>query len=265
MTQSIQDGGDFVFSDQNEYSFYLKGSVHIKSTKNDLDIDFLRQYLIGSKIDLERDLNNIMVKIYNATDHYSPAVPLKQLLEFVEGKQRACLIAGNWYQFSQNYIKFLTDAVDSIPMEKVKELVYDINEDVFNKRQSEENGYINRDKVLEIVGNKYKFEQMDLYKDETLYFVKFGIPQKLNYVIDQAVNTIKLLQNNQTLIRIADQEKAIKSICLWLVLDRKKINKVSEINSLIFHMKLLEWKRLTSSAGFLPFIKIQLKVDKKST
>lgn len=49
-------------------------------------------------------------------------------------------------------------------------------------------------------------------------------------------------------------------MCLWFVLDRKsKLDKLSQINSLIFQMKLLEWKRLTRNAGYTPKIIISYK------
>jgi len=87
-----------------------------------------------------------------------------------------------------------------------------------------------------------------LYKDEILHFVKFGTPQKMNYAIDQAINTVKLLQNNQSKIQINGEEKDVETICLWLVFDRKqKFSKLSELNSLIFHMKLADWKRLVQN------------------
>lgn len=39
---------------------------------------------------------------------------------------------------------------------------------------------------------------MNLYKDNILYFVKIGTPQKLGYVIDQSMSSINALKNNET-------------------------------------------------------------------
>lgn len=98
---------------------------------------------------------------------------------------------------------------------------------------------------------------MDLYKDGILYFVKKGTPQKLSYVVDQAVNTVKILQSNADQIRIEEEVVDVKGICLWLILKRATtIEKLSEINSIIFHMKLVEWKRILTDAGFTPLINI---------
>jgi hypothetical protein len=80
---------------------------------------------------------------------------------------------------------------------------------------------------------------MDLYRDETLYFVKKGTPQKLNYVIDQALNTVNLLRNNESKITYNGAELAVKKINIWLLISRNTdIMKISDLNSLIFLMKL---------------------------
>ena len=98
---------------------------------------------------------------------------------------------------------------------------------------------------------------MDLYKDSVLYFVKKGIPQKLSYVIDQAINTVKILQNNADSIEIEGEEMKVKGICLWIILERQTtIERLSNINSIILHMKLVEWKRILIDAGFQPLVNI---------
>ena len=103
--------------------------------------------------------------------------------------------------------------------------------------------------------NGYKIETADLYKDNTLYAVKIGKPQKLGYVIDQSMNTLKLLQNNQISDIIPNEE--IKTFSIWIILERaNEINKISDINSIIFLMKLVEWKKEVRDAGYQTLIKI---------
>ena len=117
-------------------------------------------------------------------------------------------------------------------------------------------GYINMDRNLSTEGlNGYKIETADLYKDNTLYAVKIGKPQKLGYVIDQSMNTLKLLQNNQISDIIPNEE--IKTFSIWIILERaNEINKISDINSIIFLMKLVEWKKEVRDAGYQTLIKI---------
>jgi hypothetical protein len=88
-----------------------------------------------------------------------------------------------------------------------------------------------------------------------LIFVKIGTPQKLSYVIDQATTTVKILQNRQSNIEINGSEVRIKGICVWIILDRKhKLQRLSDMSSLIFHMKLVEWKKAVRDANYQPRI-----------
>lgn len=250
-------GVDFIFSDQYEYSFYVNGDRNSLTDKGELTLDRLRQFISEKSVNIETQLNDVKVKVHNefAGDSY---VPLKKILDFVEENERYCLIDGKWYQFNQSYIDFLKEEVDSIDFES-REDVSDKTEQEFNQRKGRE-GFVNCDRLNETLCNKYKVEKVDLYKDKILHFVKFGTPQKMNYVVDQAINTVKLLQNNQSKIQINDEEQVVETICLWLVFDRKqKFNKLSELNSLIFHMKLADWKRIVQNARYKPIIYVSYR------
>lgn len=188
------------------------------------------------------------------------SVFLKETLDFVEENGRYCLIDGKWYQFNQSYLDFLREEVDSIDF-KEQEDVPDKTEKEFNQRKAKE-GFVNCDRLNESLCKKYKVEKVDLYKDKILHFVKFGTPKNMNYAVDQAINTIKLLQNNQSIIHINGEEKDVETICLWLVFARKqKFSKLSKLNSLIFHMKLADWKRIVQNARYKPMIYISYRKD----
>jgi len=250
-------GVDFIFSDQYEYSFYVRGNRDSRTDKGELTLDRLRQFISDKNVNLETQLNEIKVKVHNEFGR-DFSVSLKETLDFVEEKERYCLIDGKWYQFNQSYLDFLKEEVDSIDI-KVREDVSDKTEQEFNQRKGRE-GFVNCDRLNETLCKKYKVEKVDLYKDKTLHFVKFGTPQKMNYVVDQAINTVKLLQNNQSKIQINEEEKEVETICLWLVFDRKqRFSNLSELNSLIFHMKLADWKRLVQNARYKPLIYVSYK------
>jgi len=250
-------GVDFIFSDQYEYSFYVKGNRDSHTDKGELTLDRLRQFISENNINLETQLNEVKVKTHNEYGR-NFSVSLKEALEFVEEKERYCLIDGKWYQFNQSYLDFLKEEVDSIDF-KAQEDVNDKTEPEFNQRKGQE-GFINCDRLSETLCKKYRVEKIDLYKDKILHFVKFGTPQKMNYVVDQAANTVKLLQNNQSKIHIDDEEKEVETICLWLVFDRRqRFKKLSELNSLIFHMKLADWKRIVQNARYKPVIYVSYK------
>ncbi|MGQ9848198.1 MAG: DUF6119 family protein [Bacteroidales bacterium] len=250
-------GVDFIFSDQYEYSFYVKGDRESHTDKGELTLERLRKFISEKNINLKIKLNNIKVMVYNEFGS-NFSVSLKETLDFVEEKERYCLFDGKWYQFNQSYLDFLKEEVDSIDFKEQEEVV-DKTEQEFNQRKGQQ-GFVNCDRLNETLCKKYKVEKMDLYKDKVLHFVKFGNPQKMNYVIDQAINTVKLLQNNQNKIQINDEEKDVETICLWLIFDRQqKISKLSELNSLIFHMKLVDWKRIVQNARYKPIIYVSYR------
>lgn len=251
-------GVEFIFSDQYEYGLYIRGDRDSHTEKGELSLERLKKFITDQNIDLKQQVNDIRVKVYNESGR-DFSLPLKETIDFVEEKERYCLIDGKWYQFNQSYIDFLRDEVDSIVFVN-KEDIQDKNESEFNKRKGRE-GFVNCDKIHEVIDKKYKIEKVDLYKDTILHFVKFGIPQKMNYVIDQAINTVKLLQNNQSKIAINGEDKLVDTICLWLVFvnRKRKLNKLSDLNSLIFHMKLIDWKRIVQNARYKPLVYISYK------
>jgi hypothetical protein len=101
---------------------------------------------------------------------------------------------------------------------------------------------------------------MDLYKDNTLYFVKIGEPNNMAYVVDQALNIVRILKNTSEVIELNKEKVEVKSICLWIILERKNhIEKLSEVKSIIFKMKLVDWKKEVIDAGYIPIININYK------
>jgi len=251
-------GVDFVFSENNQYSFYVKGNMSRDMIYGDLNINRLIDFVNENKIDLKKQLNQIKVRIKNEHSRLR-SEPLKNVLDFVDD-ERYCLMNGRWYRFNQSYISYLQKEVDKIKIFNHDRLFLpkDLTEDQFNRDKVTE-GFLHFDKNFTFK-QKYKIEKMDLYKDNTLYFVKMGQPQNLGYVIDQSINTVRILQNNEEEIRIEGVKVNPENMCLWLILERKRtIQKLSELKSLIFLMKLVDWKRIVTSAGYTPIINIGYK------
>jgi hypothetical protein len=107
-------------------------------------------------------------------------------------------------------------------------------------------------------------EAWDLQKDETVYAVKIGTPQKLGYVCDQSINTLELIKKK---VNVKKLDTNFKNYCIWIVLDRaEKINKISEIKSIIFKQKVESWARRCFEFGITPKIKISyIKSGTKDT
>lgn len=253
-------GVNFIFPDEDEYTLRLKG--HKKLKVGSLSVESLRTFIEKEGINLHDSINDIKVYVHRefGRDYYQP---LKFYLDFVDDEDCYCLIDGQWYKFNQSYLDYLKKEVDTIKIEYDEnfDIQEDVDEDSFNNARQEKDGFIKFDKVLTSLDNKYRVEKMDLYKDNNLYFVKIGKPQKLSYVIDQAETTVKILQNRESRIEVNGEEVSIESICLWMVIDRKgRIEKLSDINSLIFHMKLVNWKKTVTEAKYKPRVFVNYRV-----
>lgn len=257
-------GVDFIFSDRDTYSFYLKGIYKEEIKPMELTIPNLMQFVKENGISLKESINDLKVKVHNEHGR-AHSQSIKSFLDYIDTKERYCLIDGKWHHFNKAYLDFLHKEINKIGFD------YDENfdiakgtiEDTFNKEMTTK-GYINCDKDLTTFEKRFKVEYADLYKENSLYFVKFGSAQKLGYVIDQAINTVNILQNDAGKVFLEEEEKEIKEICLWLGLERKtKIDALSDINSLIFQMKLANWRRLVIDAGFRPKVKVNYKEPKE--
>ncbi|MBU1684589.1 hypothetical protein KKC56_03975, partial [Patescibacteria group bacterium] len=176
----------------------------------ELNLTALRNFVNQQNINLTASINDIKVKV---SDEHNKGYtkPLKYFLDYVDD-DRHFLLDGKWHIFNQNYIEFLKKQID----ERIKIEIPDINfsnsaftqwrnalseeekvshgyaEYYFNSLREDE-GYKNLDRDITTLQQQYKIEKMDLYKDDVAYFVKIGTPQKLGYVVDQALATIKIL------------------------------------------------------------------------
>ena len=245
----------------------------------ELSLDALRNYLRQHDIDLATCINKIIIKVSDEHDK-GYAKPLKYFLDYVDD-ERHFLLDGKWHVFNENYIEFLKKQIDEhitidAPGIDFSNTEYDrwrstLSEEEKNtpsyaeyyfNTHREADGYMNMDRDITTLKQQYKIEKLDLYKDNTAFFVKIGTPQKLGYAIDQAMATIKILQSRTSAIQHNGTVIKPKKICLWLILERQTaLTKISEIKSLIFLMKLAEWQRQCSNAGYEPIVRISYRRD----
>lgn len=271
-SEATVSGVDFVFLDKNQYRFIFDRQR--QDIEGELNLAALREFINQQNIDLTVSINDIKIKV---SDEHNKGYtkPLKYFLDYVDD-DRHFLLDGKWHIFNQNYINFLKKQIDDritleIPninfsntaftqwrngLSDEEKTAHGYAEYHFNILR-EGDGYKNLDREIETLQQQYKIEKLDLYKDNTAYFVKIGTPQKLGYAIDQAIATIKILQSRTSSIQINGEEIKPKGICLWLIFERQtEITKISEIKSLIFLMKLGEWQRQCANAGYNPIIRV---------
>lgn len=257
-------GVDFIFADRDTYQFFVAGDASNKSDPVDLSVDNLVSFSRSRGLNLATNINDIKVYINNEHGR-GHSVPVKEFLDYIDN-DRYCLIDGKWHRFNDSYIQYLQNEVDRILW--VYDAGFDVPlgtiEDTFNEDKEQNQGYINIHKNFspldDPLAKKYKVEKMDLYKDGELLFVKIGNPQSLGYVVDQALNTVRLLQNNSTYIKLENEAVEVSTICLWIILDRaRNIQRLSTLNSIIFLMKLVEWRKVVIDAGFTPLIRVNYR------
>jgi hypothetical protein len=63
-------------------------------------------------------------------------------------------------------------------------------------------------------------EAWDLWSGKTVCAVKFGTPQKLNYVVDQATNVLEILRNRANVNKIPDFAR----YCLWMATGARSLS-----------------------------------------
>lgn len=258
-------GVDFIFSERSSYKFYVRGDSRNQTDLLDLTVDNLTNFARERGVDLQTEINDVKVYVHNEHGRGHSEI-VKAFLDYVDN-DRYCLIDGKWHRFNESYLQYLNEEVQKInwTYSPQFDISLDVSEDDFNDDMEENHGYLNIHKdsspLDDPLGRRFKVEKMDLYRDGSLFFVKIGTPQKLGYVIDQALNTVRLLQNNSSKITVDDEEKDVQSICLWLILHKRvnDIETLSDINSIIFLMKLVDWRKAVLDAGYVPMIKINYR------
>jgi hypothetical protein len=264
---------DKFFNDDSQFYVYARGNKKDKQKLTAFDIQSLKFFAKSNNILIGDELNNLQIEIVDA-DGYSAARSLKFFVDYTDDKGN-CFLDGKWQHFNQSYIDYLKKFVDSVEVEynpkqnlsKKKLAAFLAKNKEFYAEQyfnllREKEGYINKDRDIILLDKKYRVECMDLYKGRCLFFVKIGTLQKLSYVIDQAKNTLLLFKSKQVKIQVKQSNIRPKQICLWLILDRRtEVEKLSDLDSLIFHTKLTEWIHLSKSMNMTPIVKVNYKID----
>ncbi|MCU0653586.1 MAG: TIGR04141 family sporadically distributed protein [Candidatus Pacebacteria bacterium] len=243
-----------VANENCQYSFYVQGAYGNLSEKCALDKKSLQNFFNLQNINLIEQINDIKVRVYDPEGH-ERSKSLKALIDFSDSEERTALIDGKWYRYNPSFVNSLRREADSIPAQKgASNDAKDIDDFVASFASS---GFTDCRKAIARIDSKYRVNKLDLYKDGTLYFVKFGAIEAPNYAIDQAIHAAKYLQANHGQLDLEGQPLEVEKICLWLVdRDGAISGKISQIGSLNFLMKVADFKHSVLSAGFRPRIMI---------
>ena len=256
-TLSGDDHGKIVLiaNDNCQYSFYLQGAYGNLSDKGGFDKKALQNFLNLQNVNLVEQINDVKIRVYDPEGH-ERSKNLKALLDYRDAENNVCLIDGKWYRYNNSFVNFLQREADSIAVERDKGNAVASDLDGFIAAQAKA-GFTDCRKAIAAIDQKFKVNKIDLYKDNALYFVKFGNIEAINYTVDQAINAVKFLQAGRGQISFDDHVLDVERICLWLVPGAgREIAKISQVDSLNFLMKISDFRRSVLAAGFRPRIRI---------
>jgi len=250
-------GVDFIFSGNQEYSFYRYRDKSANFTE--LTIGDLRQFIQDNNISADQVLE-IKVKI-TQEDTRAYSLELRKALEYSIEEERVFLQGGKWMKFNEDYAswldKFLDDAIEIDASMEEEFRIITANEPTFNASLGDK-GYEVADKNFEIITLKgYRVEAWDLKRGDMVYAVKFGTTQDLGYVCDQASNALDILRNDPGALN----DVRPHAYCLWMVFERKtELASLSSLRSIILKQKLDAWARKCRDLGIQPMVRISRRV-----
>lgn len=284
-------GTNIIFKNDDEFSYkYGRNSMPCDNINHDTLLEFMNQY----NIDKEHLLDIKIVASEDSKTKYEKNI--SKIIYYTDDTERVLLSDGFWYEYNDDYLGYLNDSILQLNIEydpkynyskekhqkfleeKFKEaktsegdrklsdeeIVEELRkkyyrEFYFNKLQESEYGYTLYDRGIKQIG-PHKIEVMDLYKDETMYSVKFGkASSELSYAVDQSLEAAKLYRKNQ----ISVDGIPIKTVCIWLILDRSELPLNSEekpdltnLDMLILKNRLDQWRKEILLLGYAPIIRI---------
>ncbi|HOX29726.1 MAG TPA: TIGR04141 family sporadically distributed protein [Candidatus Paceibacterota bacterium] len=257
LAQALTAGSDkasLIVNDNCQYGIYMQGGYGSQSEKGMLDKFAFRNFLDSQSVNLVEQINDIKVRVYDPEGR-ERSRNFKAMIDYLDEENRICLIDGKWYRYNQSFLNFLRREADTVAIEKDNgEFKGDQDEFIENQVKA---GFTDCRLGIASINEKFRVNKLDLFKDGTLYFVKTGSPESVNYALDQAIGVTKYLQAGRGQIELANQTLDVQKIGLWLASEKSKtIGRLSEVNSLNFLMKIADWKRAVQNAGFRPRVRI---------
>ncbi|WP_206488392.1 DUF6119 family protein [Rhodococcus sp. KRD162] len=249
-------GVDFVFSSSGSFSIKCG---HFKAWDVDrLTMKEVKEYIAEKDIPRSRVLSLKVTHRRENDPDFTQSI--KEAVDFICDEDRVVLRGGKWLKFNEDYLEALDAAIRRIAVEETEPDLVEtkLTEGEFNGSLSH-HGYEVADKDFDILktSGKAPSEAWDLQRDETVYAVKFGTPQKLNYVVDQASSVLELIHNGANLYPIPP----FRRYCLWFgYRAKRRPDSLADSGSIILKQKVEAWARQCENVGFMPVIKLSRKM-----
>jgi uncharacterized protein (TIGR04141 family) len=252
-------GVDFIFGSSG--SFSLKCGNYKEKDVDRLTMKEVKEYIVERGIPRSRVLSLKVTHRRENDPDFTQSI--KEAVDYICDDDRVVLRGGKWLKFNEDYLEALDAAVRKIEVEETEaDLVEtDLTEGAFNNSLTG-NGYQVADKDFDILktAGKAPSEAWDLQKGDTVYAVKFGTPQKLNYVVDQSSSVLDLIHNGANIHPLPP----FKRYCLWFgYRAKRRPESIADSGSIILKQKIEAWARQCEVVGFTPVIKLSRKVHRQ--
>lgn len=269
-------------------------SLQYKSRKrpiSELTKENIFEFIKENAFDIKDFMKIKVIRYKNETSVSTDEI--KRFIDYTDDERRCLLLKGEWYQYNDDYIKYLQDSLSEL--EVVYETQYDFSdskwkdyvekkynqekdlqeyanltecekrksiqnkyyaERVYNNILSEEFGFENHDRQNQTT-DAGKIELMDLYKDKAMFAVKIGNnSEKLSYVVDQSINSLKMYKHKSL-----PQMPEIDTVVVWIVLKKHEPlplvdNRpdISRLRMVMLKNRLDSWKKEVRLMGYRPIV-----------
>lgn len=252
-------GVDFVFGSSG--SFTLKCGNHRPVKLESLTIKDVKEYISDRNIPRDKVLSIKVTHHPEGGVDYSQ--PIKECVDYICDEDLVVLRGGKWLKFNDDYLEALDSAIRHIKVEETEDSFVEISlrEPDFIKNLAE-HGYEVADKDFGVLKTDAgtPTEAWDLKKGDTVYALKFGTAQKLNYVVDQASSVIEIIHTGAN----ADPVPSFSNYCLWMGYRAKALpDSLADSGSIILKQKVEAWARQCVEAGYMPVLKLSRKTSEK--
>ena len=247
------------FNFANDYRCSLKiNRTDLTEILDSLDVSIVREAIsshsdhIGGRYDL------IKVVFYDENDNVAFTRRLQDLMQVTitnNGKYYV-LYHNEWVEFSESYVSFIEEQVDSIQFD-LKDAGKQ-NETQLIETLVQSGQYTQLHKANVYIAGKYCIEKADLMDDDNIIMIKDQHGQSdLVYLIKQATTSLRLSEAGD----LGKNVFSGRNVCLWMLVKRKQLDKVSDFKS--FHVldALNDFKREVTSKNLTPVVWVSLKTD----
>ncbi len=158
-----------------------------------------------------------------------------------------------WVEFSESYVEFIQEQVDSINFH-IEPSTNQTETELINSLVAKgKYAQLHKDNVY--INGKYCIEKADLMDDENVIMIKDQHQQAdLVYLIKQATTSLRLTNAGE----LGENVFNGRSVCLWMLVNRKKLTRLSDFKS--FHLldALNDFKKSAIALNLTPEVWITL-------